>query len=210
MSHREVDPAGAGPAGPGADAARERDGRLGTARDLDVLPGERPGDAEAERLADGLLAGEAGGVVLSRVGPRLAVGALGLGEAALAEGRVALERAPDPCDLDQVDADVHCDSSRSIQSGRCARELTIPSGVSPKRSTASGRNFPVRTSTVRSPQALAPARSDSTSSPTIHVMPGSASSAASAASKYAADGLPITVASTSAAYSSPATNAPES
>ena len=52
--------------------------------------------------------------------------------------------------------------------------------------------------------------SASRSSPTIHVSSGSASSAASAASKYAGLGLPSTVASTPAAYSRPATNTPES
>ena len=54
------------------------------------------------------------------------------------------------------------------------------------------------------------AMSASTSSPTIHVSSGSASTASSAARKYVGLGLPSTVASTPAAYSSPATNAPES
>ena len=87
---------------------------------------------------------------------------------------------------------------------------TMPSGWTCERSTCSGRNFPVRTSTVRSPQAWAPTMSLSRSSPIIHVIRASASSASSAASKYAGVGLPRIVASTCAANSRPATNAPES
>jgi hypothetical protein len=46
--------------------------------------------------------------VLGRVRLRVAVGALGRGEAAFAEPvAVARKRAPDPLDLDQVDADAH-------------------------------------------------------------------------------------------------------
>jgi hypothetical protein len=45
--------------------------------------------------------------VLGRVGARVAVGALGLGEAALAEARVPLQRAGDPLDFDQVDPNVN-------------------------------------------------------------------------------------------------------
>ena len=52
--------------------------------------------------------------------------------------------------------------------------------------------------------------SASRSSPTIHVSSGSASSASSAAPKKAGLGLPSTVASIPAAYSRPATKAPES
>src|SRR5262249_36668578 len=98
----------------------------------------------------------------------------------------------------------------SSQSGRCEIDETIPSGRTLPRSTVSGRNLPVRTRTVFIPCACAPAMSASMSSPTIHVMLASASSASSAASKYAVDGLPSTIASVSAAYSSPATNAPAS
>src|SRR5215211_167006 len=107
MGHREVDRAGADALGPRAHAAGKGNSRLRTAGDLYVLPGERARDPEAERLADGLLAGKARRVVLRRVRPRLAVRALGLREASLAEARVALERATDAPDLDQVDADVH-------------------------------------------------------------------------------------------------------
>ena len=85
--------------------------RLGPAADLDLAPGEVDGDAEAERLADRLLAREPGRIVLGRVRPRVAVRALGIGEAARAEPGVARERSPDTLDLDQVDADVHGTSS---------------------------------------------------------------------------------------------------
>src|SRR5207244_5562203 len=129
-----------------------------------------------------------------------------LGEAALAEARIAGERPPDPLDLDQVgaDADAHamCSSSHS---GRFAIEETIPSGWIRDVSTASGRNLPVRTSTARIPTPRAPTTSVSRSSPTIQVMEGSASSARQAASKYAGLGLPRTVAVDCVAYSSPAT-----
>ena len=62
-------------------------------------------DAAAERLAHRFLAGEAPRVVLRRVRLRVAVGLLGLGEAALTEARVALQRLADPLDLDQVESD---------------------------------------------------------------------------------------------------------
>src|SRR5205814_1045679 len=79
-----------------------RHARLRAAGDLDLAPGEA--DAGAERLADRLLAGEARRVMLRGVRLRVAVGALGLGEAALAEARVSLERPRDPRDLDQIDS----------------------------------------------------------------------------------------------------------
>ena len=74
----------------GLRPAREPDARLRPPDDLDLLP--READADAERLADRLLAGEAAGVALGRIRARVAVGLLRLGEAALAEARVALER----------------------------------------------------------------------------------------------------------------------
>src|SRR4029450_290409 len=70
-------------------------------------PGEGASDAESERLADRLLAGESSCVVLRRIRPRVAVGALGLGEAPLTKGRIALEGAPNARDFDQIDADGH-------------------------------------------------------------------------------------------------------
>jgi hypothetical protein len=82
--------------------------------------------------------------------------------------------------------------------------------LDPLGQMASGRNFPVRTSTVFMPMPCAPVTSLSRSSPTIHVMCGSASSASHAAAKYEELGLPRTTASTPAAYSSPATYAPAS
>ena len=78
---------------------------LRTARDLDVPPHEL--DAAAEGLADRLFAGEPRGEVLRRVRTREAVRALGLGEDALREPRPALQRPPDPLDLDQVNSDAH-------------------------------------------------------------------------------------------------------
>src|SRR5436190_3317217 len=206
MGHRELDPAGADPFCPRLRLPGKRDARLRTAGDLDLAPGEA--HAGAERLADGLLAGEARRIVLGRVGPAVAVLALGVCEAALAETGVALERLRDPLDLDQVDANLHLRSSS--QSGSAAIESITPSGLTVASSRTSSRNFPVRTSTLRSPNAVAPPTSASTSSPTIQVCSGSYSSASSAAAKYAALGLPSTVASVSAAYSSPATNAPAS
>src|SRR5579872_273174 len=207
MRHRELDPSGADALRPARGAAAQVHAGLGPAADLDLLPGEM--HARAERFADRLLGGEAPRVVLRRVRLRVAVDALRLGEAALLEPvAVPLERTPDPRDLDQVDADPH--RFRSSQSGTCASEETMASGWTLERSTSSGRNFPVRTRIVRMPWFAAPITSPSRSSPTIHVRAGSASSAARAASKYAVLGLPSTVASTPAAYSSPATNAPAS
>src|SRR6185437_10554392 len=158
--------------------------------------------AEPERLPHGLLRGEAARVVLGRVRLRFAVGPFGLGEAAFAEAvAVALQRAADPRDLDQVDADA--DSRQrflSSHSGSCAIEETIPSGETIACSRSSGRNLPVRTSTVRMPIAWAPTMSPSRSSPTTHVSSGSESIASIAAWKYAGLGLPRTIASMSDAY----------
>ncbi len=105
VRHRQVDAAGLDPLRPCLRRAREAHLRLRPAHDLDLLPGEP--DTAAERLADRLLAGEAGRVVLGGMGARVAVGDLGLGEDALAEAGVALERRLDARDLDQVDPDPH-------------------------------------------------------------------------------------------------------
>src|SRR5581483_2066921 len=183
--------------------------RLRPAAHLDLLP--REVDTGTQRLPDGFLGCEAAGVVLRRIRLRVAVRALRLGEAALLERlAVAFERAANPLDLDQVDADLHGHRLASSQSGSCAIDEMMPSGCTGERSTSSGRNLPVRTRIVRMPCLCAPRQSLSRSSPTIHVSCGSASSAARAASKYARDGLPSTVASVSAANSRPATNAPAS
>src|SRR5687768_1649304 len=91
VRHGEVDAARADPLSPRGGAAGEAYLGLGTAGDLDLLPGEA--HAAAERLAHRLLAGEARRVALGGVGPRVAVGLLGLGEAAGAESR-PLERLP--------------------------------------------------------------------------------------------------------------------
>src|SRR5215468_9692606 len=125
MRHREVDRADAERRGPLGEAARETHRRLRTSDDLDLLPGKRPGHAEAERLAHGLLSREAAGVALGRVPTRIAVGALSLGEAAVPEAPVTGERAPDPLDLDQVGADVDAhEMCSSSHSGRWAIEET--------------------------------------------------------------------------------------
>ena len=65
------------------------------------------------------------------------------------------ERPPDAVDLDQVDADaIHV--SVLLQPFRQERDRArIPSGVMPQWSRSSGRNFPVRTSTVFRPTLLA-------------------------------------------------------
>src|SRR5258708_2902137 len=210
MGHREVDRTGADALRPRLHAAVQRHARLRPSDDLDVAPRKRARHAEAERLADRLLAGEAPSVRLRRVLARVAVRALRLCEAALAEAGVSVERATDARDLDQVDADPHATSCSSSQPGRNAIEETMPSGRTPDASTVSGRNFPVRTKTVRIPCACAPRMSVSKSSPTIHASCGSVSSSSSAASKYAELGFPSTVAVVSAAYSSPATNTPAS
>ena len=201
----------------GADALGERgrpaaqvDARLRAAADLDLAPGEV--DAGAERLADRLLGGEPAGVVLGGVRLRVAVGPLGGGEAALAEAvAVALERAADALDLDQVDADPDGRSQVLLEPvrelgdrgddpvGNDARVLEV---VGPELARADEHGA--------HPGACAPAMSPSRSSPTIQVSSGSASSASIAAAKYCGLGLPSTVASIPAAYSSPATNAPAS
>src|SRR4051794_37032937 len=103
MSHRELDSARTELLRPRGGPAVEVDAGLRTAPDLDFLPGEM--DAGAERLANRLLRREAPRVVLRGIAPRVAVLALGGGEAPLGEGAaVPLERAPDAVDLDQVDA----------------------------------------------------------------------------------------------------------
>ena len=156
MRHREVDLTCTDLLGPARDAAAQADGRLRPAGDLDVTPRERACDAEAQGFADGLLAREPAGIALRRVGPRVAVGAFRLREAPLAKAWVAVERPPDTLDLYEVDSDFQwratypCSSS---QSGSCAIEEMMPPGRIAVASTASGRNFPVRTRIVRMPCA---------------------------------------------------------
>src|SRR5438445_12484225 len=100
MRHREVDRARADPFGPRLEAPRKPDAGLRPARDLHLPPREGPCNAEPERLADRLLAGEASRVVLGRVRPRVAIGALGLREAAFTKRRVALQCAANARNLD--------------------------------------------------------------------------------------------------------------
>src|SRR3954463_9006944 len=99
MRHRELDLPRADTLGPFESSACERHPRLRPAHDLDLAPGEA--DSRAERLADRLLAGEASGVVLCGVRAPVAVGLLGLREAAVPEAGIPLERLRDPRDLDQ-------------------------------------------------------------------------------------------------------------
>jgi hypothetical protein len=95
--------------------AAEHDAGPTGAEDLDLAPGE--GDAGAKRLADRLLRGEAPGVVLGGPRGRVAVGALGLGEAACGEApAVTLEGRRDPVDLDQVDSEPAAQRLSSSQS----------------------------------------------------------------------------------------------
>src|SRR5687768_15979168 len=105
MRHGQVDRARANALGPGARSTRQLHARLGPADDLDLLPGEA--HADAERLAHRLLAREPAGVALRRIRPRVAVRPLGLGEAALPEAGIAVERTLHPVDLDHVEADLH-------------------------------------------------------------------------------------------------------
>jgi len=91
----------------GRDSAAEAHRGLRPAGDLDITPGERARDAEPERLPYGFLAGEPAGIALGRIRARVAIRALGLREAALAEARITLERAAHALDLDQVDTDGH-------------------------------------------------------------------------------------------------------
>ena len=85
VRHRQVDRAGADPLGVGL----RRPDRLtsGFGRPAISISRQVKLHAAAERLADRLLAGEPGRVVLGRVRPRVAVLALGLGEARAPESR---------------------------------------------------------------------------------------------------------------------------
>ena len=78
--------------------------------DLDVVPGEAVAPARAERLEGRLLGGEARGVMLCGVrAARVAVGALLLGEDALAEARRARQHFTHAANFDNVypDGDDH-------------------------------------------------------------------------------------------------------
>ena len=79
--------------------------------DLDVVPGEAVAPACAERLEGRLFGGEARGVVLrrGRLAACVAVGALRLGEDALAEARRARQHFTHAADFDNVypDGDYH-------------------------------------------------------------------------------------------------------
>ena len=78
--------------------------------DFDVVPGEAAAPARLERLEGGLLGGEARGVVLrGGLAAAVAIGALPLGEDALAEARRAREHFTHAPDFDNVctDGDYH-------------------------------------------------------------------------------------------------------
>src|SRR2546422_10786833 len=102
MRHREVDAADTRAFRGGRQPTGELHRRLGPADDLDLVPREGSRDAEAECLADGLLAGEAPRVALGGIGARLAVRLLGRREAPVSEPGIPVERAPDARDLDQI------------------------------------------------------------------------------------------------------------
>src|SRR6185437_10102028 len=123
MRHRKLDSPRADALRPGRGPALEKHTRLRTTPDLDLLPGEV--DARTERLPDRLLCGEPAGVMLRRVRLRVAVLALGVGEAARLEVvSVARQSAPDPFDLDQIDADAHAVSGCARASRAVARSTT--------------------------------------------------------------------------------------
>ena len=150
VRHRQLDPARADPLRRRRRPPRQPHARLRPPGDLDLLP--REVDADADRLADRLLAGEPRRVVLRRVRLRVAVRALGLGEAALAEARVPLERPPDPLDLDQVDADAQAMSERRIEPrGQLCDRADDRVRAHARPRDVVGTELPVRTSTVRMP-----------------------------------------------------------
>src|SRR5439155_23998528 len=90
----------------------------------------------------------------------------------------------------------------SSQPGTSAIDPRTTSGEPFARS--SSRNFPVRTRTPVSPAARAPSTSFVMSSPTMAARAAGTPRGPSAASKYAAAGLPQIVAVVSAAASNPA------
>src|SRR5262245_33602735 len=184
VRHRKVDRASVHALGEGGGTTGETHARLRAPHDLDLFPGEV--DPAAERFPHRLLAREAAGVALGRIGTGVAVLTLRLREAPLAEAG-ALEGLADALDLDDVDADLHVPrpplSSSSSRDGNWASDETTMSGGTAALSSDSGRNLPVRTSAVRIPKRLAPGMSTSASSVTSHVSSGSASSASSAAAK---------------------------
>src|SRR3954451_68165 len=119
MRHRKLDSTRADVLRPRGRAAAQVHGRLRPPADLDLLPGEV--DAGAERLPDRLLGREPPRIVLRRVRLAVAVRALQPRKAALRQAcPVRLERAPDPLDLDQVDADAQPTLTR------CARASPAP------------------------------------------------------------------------------------
>src|SRR5688500_2001777 len=184
MRHRQVDRTRLDTFGERRGPSREPNARLRSADDLDLLP--REAHAAAERLPDGLLPGEPARVALRRTGARIAVLPLRVGEAPLAKPWAG-ERALDALDLDDVDADLHGaqppERSSSSNAGKCPSDETTMSGAVSADSSASGRNFPVRTSAVFIPKRRAPRTSASTSSVTSQVSSGSEASASSAAAK---------------------------
>src|SRR4029079_10855240 len=99
--------------GPRLQPARKRHTRLRPADDLHLPPREGARDAEAKGLPNRLFTGEPCGVVLGWVRPRVAVGAFGLREAALAECRIALERPSHSRGFGDIDPDAPCATSRN-------------------------------------------------------------------------------------------------
>ena len=210
VRHREIDRAGRRRAPPRRPRRPDRRTTAWAGRRSRSPARRSASDAEAERLADRLLAREAPRVALRRVRPRVAVRVLGLGEAAVAEPGVAVERAPDAPDLDQVGADA--DQSGAPRAIRAGAAIERDDAVGMRRARVDGvrPELPRPHEHAVHADACAPAMSLSRSSPTIQAISGSASSASNAAAKYAGLGLPSTIASTCAAYSRPATNAPAS
>src|SRR3954454_13469408 len=92
-------------------ATREPHCRRFASDDLDLAQAEAA--AQAESLDDRLLGGETGSQVLAGTGAGGGVVALGLGEEALGQARVALQGTLEPLDLQQVDADAGGQARRS-------------------------------------------------------------------------------------------------
>ena len=141
--------------------------------------------------------------------PRVAVGALGLGEDPLAEARLRSSAAR----IRSIS--IRSTPTLTRRSTQVAGQVgdRVDHGVGlrvgggerrPRGTCRCGRARRAGRAASRRPTSA------STSSPTMTASPGAPPSAASAASKYAGLGLPTTSASTPAAYSSPATKAPES
>ena len=116
-----------------AAAARPESATVGGSPATTSISTQAEAAAEAERLDHRLLGGEAGGEVPAGPGSGRGVVALGLGEDPLGEARVALQRALQAVDLEQVDPDARairaptCRCPRSASPSPARRSLPAPS-----------------------------------------------------------------------------------